>query len=315
MAVVLTVHADAWRHHVDEFTGRFGPALVPVVKGNGYGFGRERLARLVGELGLPEFAVGTVYELTSEPDLATVRQLVLTPELEPYGDAFGANVVLTAGNAGQLAAAAEHPGPVALKLSSSMQRYGAGPDELPDLLARLPFPHALLLHLPLAGDDADRVAEIEAWLPLLPSDVPLSVSHLAPDTFAALVDRHRRPLLLRAGTRLWHGSREQLRLSADVLEVRAVVAGSRAGYRANAVPGDGHLVMIGAGSSHGVQPLPDGRSPFHFEHTRLALLEPPHMHTSMGFVPSGDPCPRPGELVDVQRPLTQTMPDRIVWVV
>ena len=44
--------------------------------------------------------------------------------------------------------------------------------------------------------------------------------------------------------------------------------------------------MVGAGTAHGVQPLDDGRSPFHFARQRLALLEPPHMHTSMR--------PRPG---------------------
>ncbi len=45
-----------------------------------------------------------------------------------------------------------------------------------------------------------------------------------------------------------------------------------------------------------------------------ALLEPPHMHTSMVWVPSGTPCPEIGEWVDLQRPLTQTQHDELRWV-
>ena len=53
--------------------------------------------------------------------------------------------------------------------------------------------------------------------------------------------------------------------------------------------------MIGAGTAHGVHPLDDGRSPFHFARRRLALLEPPHMHTSMVVVPAGEPGPEEGD--------------------
>jgi hypothetical protein len=38
------------------------------------------------------------------------------------------------------------------------------------------------------------------------------------------------------------------------------------------------------------------------------------MHTSMVVVPDGQPCPAPGDEVDVQRPLTQTLVDTIVWL-
>ena len=45
--------------------GPLSPGLIPVVKGNGYGFGRERLARLALDLGADELAVGTVHEVGS----------------------------------------------------------------------------------------------------------------------------------------------------------------------------------------------------------------------------------------------------------
>ena len=67
-----------------------------------------------------------------------------------------------------------------------------------------------------------------------------------------------------------------------MLDVAARAApATHAGYRQGVVPADGTLVMVGAGTAHGVHPLDDGRSPFHFARRRLALLEPPHMHTSM----------------------------------
>jgi hypothetical protein len=37
------------------------------------------------------------------------------------------------------------------------------------------------------------------------------------------------------------------------------------------------------------------------------------MHTSMVFVPAGDPSPCTGEWVDLQRPLTSTFADHVVW--
>ncbi|MEY3978147.1 MAG: hypothetical protein RLZZ284_1003, partial [Actinomycetota bacterium] len=66
------------------------------------------------------------------------------------------------------------------------------------------------------------------------------------------------------------------------------------------------------GSSHGVAALDDGRSPFHFAKQRLAMLEAPHMHTTM-LVTTNQPCPRVGDWVDVQQPMTRVTPDVTVW--
>ena len=104
-----------------------------------------------------------------------------------------------------------------------------------------------------------------------------------------------------------------LHLTADVLDIHAVSAGTVAGYNSTRVIADGTLVVIGAGSAHGVTVLDDGRSPFHFQRRRLALLERPHMHTSMVFVPTGAPCPAVGDAVDVQRPLTMVAVDELSW--
>ncbi len=38
------------------------------------------------------------------------------------------------------------------------------------------------------------------------------------------------------------------------------------------------------------------------------------MHTSMAIVADGDACPAAGEWVDLQRPLTTTAVDELVWL-
>lgn len=307
------------------------PGLVPVVKGNGYGFGRSRLATLATEMivsdtGTPTtLAVGTVHEVTDVPD--GVTPLVLTPAVGATGTAavpsrLRRDTVLTVGADHHVDALAEcgWTGQVVLKCVSSMRRYGTA--DLAGLLTRCLDaglePVGAALHLPLAGDAPDHVAEIERWFATadahLPAGLPLDVSHLDAASYAMLRDSHaHRPLRIRLGTALWHGDKSFLHLGASVVDVHPVRAGDRLGYRATTCAVDGHVVLVAAGSAHGVQPLDGGLSPFHFERTRLALLEPPHMHTSMVVVPGGDPLPRPGDLLDLQRPLIVTQVDEVIW--
>jgi hypothetical protein len=257
-------------------------------------------------LGATALAVGTIHELDALPP-AVSDPLVLTPALER--PARPATITIShADHAGVLPAGS----PTAIKLASSMRRYGATPDELPGLLTAVERAglelRCFVLHLPFDADPG----EVEAWLARTPEDMPLTVSHLDAAELAGLRHRHpRRRIPIRLGTALWHGDKSFLTLRALVIETRTVHAGEPAGYRGVAAPGDGTIVMIGAGTAHGVHPLPDGRSPFHFNRTRLVLVEPPHMHTSMAWVPRDDARPAPGEEVDVQQPLTWVRPDRI----
>jgi alanine racemase len=228
-------------------------------------------------------------------------------------------MVLTIGAIEHVRALAGWRGRVVVKLQSSMRRYGATASELDqvvaDALAAGLEPIGYSLHLPLAGSEVDRLGEIETWLERLDDRYPVWLSHVQPESYSTLSARHpNRRFRLRLGTRLWHGDKSFLHLHADVLAVRDVVKGDRAGYRLTEVPADGRLVMIGAGSAHGIAALADGASPFHFSRKRLALLEPPHMHTSMVLAPAGSPCPAIGDEVDVQRPLISTHVDEVVWV-
>ncbi|HNJ97535.1 MAG TPA: alanine racemase [Ilumatobacteraceae bacterium] len=318
MTVRLTVQREAWQAHVRATAQAYGPGLIPVVKGNGYGFGRARLLPFAAELA-DTLGVGSAHELADVP--AALAPVVLTPTLEPPQHA---RAIFTVDHPAHVDALAGRDNGVVLKLASSMRRYGVDPDGVAALATQIQRAglrlHAYGLHLPLAGDDNARLAEIEAWLPHLSPDVPLWLSHLTPESFRELQARHpARTLGIRVGTRLWMGipKGDFLHLSADVLHTRPVRAAERVGYTLAPVPCDGTLVAVGAGSAHGVAPLdhtdPARRSPFHFARERLTLAEPPHMHTSLVVVPTGHPVPQVGDRVDVQRPLIYTNVDEVEW--
>jgi alanine racemase len=305
VTVRLTVDRDRWWHHVTGVAAEV-EGLVPVVKGNGYGFGRAGLAVAAAKLS-PLLAVGTIHELDGLPDETTA--VVLTPTLQPPDST---DPVLTVGSLAHVRALEGWEGRVIVKLTSAMRRYGGDIDLVVDAQRAGLRTVGVAIHPPLAGTDEERRAGIVERLAEIDPSLDVWVSHLAPTTYETLPDTHR--YHLRLGTYLWHGDREALHLEADVLDTRPVSDGDRAGYRMHTVPGDGTLVMIGAGTANGVTPLEDSRSPFHHARMRLSLIEPPHMHTSMAFVPAGDPCPRPGEWVDVQRPLTMTSVDELHWM-
>jgi hypothetical protein len=274
---------------------------------------------MVRSAGARYVCVGDVHELHDVPP--HLVPVVLTPTLAaPTSD----RPILTVGHLAHVNALHGWQGSVMVKLRSTMHRHGTAPADLAALTdaVRDAGLHvtAHAIHLPLAGTDDDRAAEVEAWLPHLDPHTPIWVSHLSPASFHRLRDAHpEHEWSVRIGTALWHGAPRGpfLHLTADVLSAHPVRAGQAAGYHASPVPFDGTLVSIGGGSTHGIAPLdhadPAQRSPFHFARTRLTLLEPPHMHTSLVVVPTGAPCPVPGDRVDVQRALTGTWANQVVW--
>lgn len=320
MTLRLTVDTRAWEHHVDSVRAAV-TQLVPVVKGNGYGLGRQHLATIAAQWA-EMIAVGTLYEAADLSDLRGPTIVSLTPALEVPPDLADTTIPTVAAPAHVRALRRiGWRGRVAVKLASSMHRYGITPDRLAELIDDIRTAGCdlslFMIHPPLVVDgrsDADTIAEIESWLAHLDPALPVSVSHLSVGGFIALVDRWpARKWSLRSGTALWHGDKSFLRLEADVVDINDRRAGDRAGYRGVRLERDARLAMVGAGSAHGISPLADGRSPFHFARHRLPLLEPPHMHTSMTLISTDQPQPDIGDRVDVQRPLISVQPDLVVW--
>lgn len=318
MGLTLYVESALWRQQVDAVAGGF-PGLIPVVKGNGYGFGRNFLIGEALRLGVSEVAVGTVFELDGLVDQG-LRPIVLTPSLDLDKVPVRSDAVLTVGSLHQLEHFVRHRpgGSAVVKVVSAARRHGLDPSEIATAIDRLRSAgcdvHSVAIHPALAGSDSERLDEIELLLRSVPAETPVTLSHLDAHHYVEVRNRHAdRSFGIRLGSALWHGDKATLALRATVLDVRPVRKGDRVGYRATQIPQDGFLVIVDAGTAHGVQPLANGESPFHYARKRLLLAEPPHMHVSLAVVPMGSAVPAPGDEVDVQRPLITTAVDRIVW--
>lgn len=316
MTLRLNVSSSAWHDQVATVAEAYGE-MIPVVKGNGYGFGLAGLMSHACALS-STIAVGSVFEAQAVPPTHTA--VVLTPSGTDLPTSLSSKTVLTVGarHHVDILTHAGWRGSVVVKLQSSMRRYGATNDELGPLVESLG--HAGLtqvgwsVHPPVDGASSDHIAEVATWLSRIDPHHPMYVSHLDPAAvhqLRATFPRHR--IVARVGTALWLGDKTQLQLHTDVLDVHSVHAGMTAGYRNVAITTDGALVLVGAGSAHGLHPVGDQLSPFHFQRTRLQLLEPSHMHTSMLFVASDSTCPQIGDLVEVQQPLTRVAVDTIYW--
>ncbi len=316
MTLRLIVHQANWKEHLRATSLDFG-GLVPVVKGNGYGMRRWNLMQMVGELS-SEVAVGTVYETHDIPEGITA--IVLTPTMSAPPKTMPVSTVLTVGRLEHIKALSHFnwTGNIVIKLRSSMLRYGTTQENLADLLAEARNANLEIvgfsIHPPLDGDMQLHIKDIENWLEHISSALPVYVSHVS----ASAVRQLRRyypqhEFRIRLGTELWLGDKSMMKLSADVLDSHAVKSSQAVGYRQQKVSGMGEIVLVGAGSAHGVFPLDDGQSPFHYQNQRINLHEAPHMHTSMLFIARGRPVPPIGEWIDVQRPLTQVQIDVLQW--
>ena len=316
MTLRLSVNRQLWLDHVRHTASQHGPTL-PVVKGNGYGFGRPILFEQASHIS-DHVAVGTVFEVTDVP--SSLTPVVLTPAGSHLPSRLPASTVLTVGSLHHVEILNSHGwrGNVVVKLQSTMQRFGATAIELAALReACNQFELNIVgwsLHPPLNTNNEDHSGEITCWLEILHDSLPIYVSHLTHNQMNSLRANHpKRAFIARIGTSLWLGDKSTMKLEADVLDIHRVNGGT-AGYRSSHIPQPGHLVVVGAGSAHGVTEIPGVGSPFHFAQQRISLLEPPYMHSSMLFVPEGQPVPPVGDFIDVQQPLTRVNADTISWV-
>ena len=103
MGLRLAVERDAWARQLERTVAAL-PGVVPVVKGNGYGFGRIALMPFAVEHTPADgqIAVGTVYEAADVP--AGRTPLVLTPHVDALPEGLRTDAVLTVGSGLHVAA-------------------------------------------------------------------------------------------------------------------------------------------------------------------------------------------------------------------
>ncbi|MBM7788060.1 alanine racemase [Tenggerimyces flavus] len=329
MPLTLYVDGDRWRAHQRSVVASF-PGIVPVCKGNGYGFGNARLAAEAQLLGADLIAVGMYEEVPAAAEVFDGEILVLVP-WRPFAEVTEKYPVIhTVSRLADLEAIAKVTGPkprVVVELLTSMRRHGIPAAELGLIGPLLDRVESVgwALHLPLTAAGAHG-AEVERWIGRLRgSGLPLErlfVSHLTSGDLAALSAKHPELTIRpRVGTALWLKKDQLYRAKAHVLDVHRVRRGS--------------IVVVAGGTANGIaleapSQVADLRtrakvlaassleaagralSPYTIAGRRRWFAEPPHQQVSMILVPSKVKPPNVGDELDVNVGMTLTTFDRIV---
>ena len=218
MSFVLRVDGPRWRAHldavVDAVVRASGNAPVPVIKGNGYGFGPVMLSAEASRLQADTVAVGTVFEVTDVAAGTTGDIVVLEPfqPLDPVaadawwqlGDKLHAGrVIRTVASIDALRSLASGPGSVRviLEAHTSMHRFGFSESDLLEAFADDEIRTAmergrvlvegLAVHMPIAqpADDvaprgiregSAKVREVVRWAGLWQNRTAVWPGHNAP---------------------------------------------------------------------------------------------------------------------------------------
>ncbi len=206
--MTFTLHVDGprWRQHADQVRddvrealhagkpgARYGD-IVPVAKGNGYGFGISNLARETGRLGLDRIAVGTPHEAAAAARYFEGQILVMQPwdprdlasievweyiESRPFADRIlrtiaSVEALHALATVGIAEVSNDRAVPIVIEGLTSMRRFGLAEPDLSALLAddavraalrsrRIDL-QGLALHLPLAQPLAPHVETLEtSW--------------------------------------------------------------------------------------------------------------------------------------------------------
>lgn len=342
--LTLTVDTAGWRDHLRAISDAT-PGLVPVAKGNGYGFGLARLAEEAELLGADTIAVGLPGEVDAVRERFSGDVVVLNPwragEDEAAAAAADPRVVTTVSRADDLAALAAQrsgatPTRVLVEARTSMRRHGIPANqlrsaaELPDGLEFAGW----VIHLPHTDDGRVREAETLAAACHAARPGPIWFSHLDPTDARRITDDLGVEVRIRVGTQLWLGAPSTRHATATVLDVHEVGRGDRIGYWQRRVPGSGWVVVVAGGTANGIameaptsarsarsraisvatgslEAIGRALSPYTIDGRKRWFAEPPHMQSSMVLLPAGATPPAIGDEVDVELRLTTALVDRV----
>ncbi len=347
MPLTLYVDRNAWRHHQMCVT-EVEPDLVPVAKGNGYGFTVPVLARAAAGLGVDQLAVGTAEEAAAVLDVFSGDVIVLEAYIDGLNLAETEPPQLPEDRIVRTAASVDAVRKLAgqrmiIDCRSSLLRQGIASQELPLALEALggqPV-DGFSLHLPLDRPaSADPVAETRDWIRRLTTAgfnvETMYVSHLTNAEMGILQRANPgtrfRP---RIGTRLWLGDRSAVQARATVLDTFPVQRGDRLGYRQSRSRQDGWVVVVSGGTVQGIgleaprtmrgfaprakELLRSGlaavnrtRSPFSWQGRKQWFAEPPHMLVSMLYLPRQIEPPQPGTELPAELRHTSTHFDQVI---
>ncbi len=269
MSFTLYLDRQQWFKHLAE-TDRLFSGCLPVIKGNGYGFGNSFLADAMTKLGKRSVAVGTLEEARQISSTHSFEQiLILTPvwsDLRPADLAFTFTVV-SFQHLEQLVARVRNAGAfppvkVVLKCSSGMKRFGVDAGELKAAAELLRADPTVLLegyslHFPVETMTEDeKLRQIQTWIQLISSSGlacdKMYLSHISPALLRRLTEQYPAvSCVVRLGTSLWLAEKAY-HFRSTVLAVRQIAAGERYGYKQKKAWRQGYLVSVSGGTANGV---------------------------------------------------------------
>lgn len=327
MPLSLHVDGDKWRSHLGAMVSA-KPGLVPVIKGNGYGFGLEFLAAESSRLGVETVAVGLASEVSKVRSAFAGEIIILSPD-QIQSDISDSKVIRTVSSLDNLQSI-DLKANVIVEIQTPLNRHGIDISDLNRALAIVKDRglnlRGFTLHLPIAEIDNKWITKT---LQKLPESGTVWISHLQD------ADRIKRefPKITfreRIGTSLWLGEDSALEARATVLENRKIQG--TAGYQQRKV--NGNVIVASGGTAHGIglaAPQSDYsllgrakiiaralesafgkmRSPYRWKGKSLDFLETPHMQCSL-LTCSSSSQPKPGDELKVRVRYTTTNFDQII---
>ena len=336
MTFKLVIDQPRWETHVDTYLAEH-PWVVPVVKGDGYGIGAERVLAQCRRVQAHVVAVGTPAEAQRALDATAGDVLVLFPTLPGEALPDDPRLVHTVASETTLREILGTGRRFVVEVDSPMGRHGIEWPRLPSLVDALRDERCegVALHNPPFGDRVEFVSSLLDRIGELGVTVPrLYASHLTADEVGRLSGTAGDTVVLvRTGTDLWLGDPAALTAYGQVIDVHPVAKGRSIGYSQRTARKDGWLAVVGGGTAHGVgietarprmtprlaarkaarvvaTQLGGAPSPFRLDGRRLTYADVPHMQVSMVSVPSGDAV-RPGDWLACDMRITVTRFDEV----
>ena len=326
MPLSLSVDGKRWRTHLSSMLNHH-PGLVPVIKGNGYGFGLSFLADEASRMGVETVAVGLASEVMVVRSSFKGEIIILSPDgLE--NSELDEKCIVTISDLVDLKSI-DKVQDLIIEIGTPLQRHGISLDKVPAavevIATRNLHCRGFTLHLPIADFDAGWVRRA---LTAIPSGSTVWVSHV-PHLSQLRMDFPTLTFRERIGTHLWLGDDAALTVTATVLENRKITG--VAGYRQRKIKGN--VIVASGGTSHGIGlSAPNGdrsvlgrtksfaraieallgrdRSPYKWNGKVLDFFEPPHMQCSM-LVHRGSDQPKVGDELELRVRYTTTTFDQV----
>ena len=287
MTFTLTINRERFEAHLAGVLARHqdsGAEVVPVIKGNGYGFGRTLLAEAVSNLKLERICVGTIWEAAEALENFPGDVIVLEPisagdelafvQWQALLSEHMARLVPVVASANVVGLADIGVTRIWLEVRTSMHRFGLTVTEAAKIVAANTF--SILgysLHLPISqptlsdsikfetanqANHSNKVREVLgllSWLAEISNDgeasFELLLSHLTPAELATVHRLHPQVKLgIRLGTSLWLGDLNALKVTGTVLAISELSSDDRVGY--TQASGGKKVAVVSGGTAHGV---------------------------------------------------------------